>query len=133
MLYKFGLKNRSFLLPLHPTSGPLRATAIELTASGMDVAAARKVKPEMIVGISEKSLGFQWLNDFGRVSRKVDFKNVSLGCLIHIHSRLDVFMFTLTPKQIKSRNAWFSSVWYFKARTPITEATSEKKGHVIKR
>lgn len=31
---------------------PLRATAIELTASGMDVAAARKVKPEIIVGIS---------------------------------------------------------------------------------
>ena len=30
---------------------PLRATAIELTASGMDVAAARKVNPEMIVGI----------------------------------------------------------------------------------
>ena len=30
---------------------PFLATAIELTASGMDVAAARKVRPEMIVGI----------------------------------------------------------------------------------
>lgn len=31
----------------------MRATAIELTASGMDVAAARNVSPEMMVGILE--------------------------------------------------------------------------------
>ena len=42
--------------------GPLRATAIELTASGMEVAAARKVNPEMIVGTLGQRASFKGIN-----------------------------------------------------------------------
>jgi len=55
--------------------GPLRATAIELTASGMEVAAARKVNPEMIVGtLGQKRVSVKVINGTCAQSSSIQFK-----------------------------------------------------------